>query len=278
MPNVTFDAASNYDGQIFASSFSWSHTCSGNDRCLVVGVSIRGSTNGIVSSITYNGVSLTKIAHAEYSDTANRIELWYLLNPATGSNTIEVTLTGSAYVTGGAISLNNVEALGSYNSAADGNTDTPTVDVANCSEGCMVVDAVGENDDTALSVGSGQTERYKALNAQISIGGSTEAGTGTVTMSWSLAASEYWAIVAAEFEPVVAKVNSLFMVRIFEEMKMVEKPLKSTRDIDYEAPFRIMLEKYLPQVLMKLLAENGNIAEAIDAAITRQRKRKGDCR
>jgi len=57
---------------------------------------------------------------------------------------------------------------------------------------------------------------------------------------------------------------------------MKDKESMSTLDIDYEAPFRIMLEKYLPGTFTKLLIENGNIVQAIDNAIKKQRRRKGN--
>lgn len=39
---------------------------------------------------------------------------------------------------------------------------------------------------------------------------------------------------------------------------MKNKRLKSTLDIDYEAPFKMQLEKHLPQILAKLIESNKN--------------------
>src|SRR3972149_3113909 len=92
-----FDIASSTGTVIaIASSLTWSHTVTstGADRILVVGVSIRNGSSQTVSSVTYNGVAFPPVLGGVATNgTVLRNELWYLLNPATGTNNVVVTLS-----------------------------------------------------------------------------------------------------------------------------------------------------------------------------------------
>ena len=46
---------------------------------------------GSITSATYNGVALTKATSTRASGMAS--EIWYLINPDTGSSTVSVTIT-----------------------------------------------------------------------------------------------------------------------------------------------------------------------------------------
>jgi hypothetical protein len=114
---IAFDAVSNSGGLTNTSSFSWSHTSTGSDLVLTVGVSTRentsGSTNGKVTGVTYNSVAMTE-GQTDLRDTAssNRIytQLWYLAGPATGENTVSVTLTATTdEAKAGAMSFTGVD-------------------------------------------------------------------------------------------------------------------------------------------------------------------------
>ncbi|MGA9508299.1 MAG: hypothetical protein WBV55_06590, partial [Candidatus Sulfotelmatobacter sp.] len=76
-------------------TLTFSHTTSTTtNRVLLVGVSmnISNSTATAVTGITYNGVALTLLgAHNDAEDT-RRVEQWYLLNPASGTNSIIVSV------------------------------------------------------------------------------------------------------------------------------------------------------------------------------------------
>lgn len=57
---------------------------------------------------------------------------------------------------------------------------------------------------------------------------------------------------------------------------MAKELNKDTLNLDYDAPFRIMLEKYLPQIIEKLIeSDQGNICEIIFQAVEKQRRRMG---
>lgn len=80
-----------------ASTHSYSHTCTGSDLTLYVAI-FWGGGSDIVSGVTYNGVSMTRL-FADLDDAqpgaGNSQAVYFLHAPATGSNTVEITLTGS---------------------------------------------------------------------------------------------------------------------------------------------------------------------------------------
>ena len=123
-----------------SSSISWSHTCTGSDRCLTVHVSDETST--AITGVTYNGVSMTAVA-AQTTNTSSRIRHYQLVAPATGTNTISVTLGGQAnFITCGASSYTGVDQttpVDATSTGTTGNSSTATDSVTTVTDGAMVV-------------------------------------------------------------------------------------------------------------------------------------------
>lgn len=208
---IQFDAASNSGYQAASSSYSWSHTCTGSDRYLVVGVAML-SLAQTVSSITYNSVNLTLLGTKSSISGAARVELWGLVAPATGSNTIAVTLSGSIASAADATSLTGVHQTSpteGFNSAQATNVGAAdaTVDVTTVADNDWAIDIVA-TDDTAITVGAGQTQRGNVTGVGGSGAMSTEGPktpAGTVTMSWTdVGALATWAIGAIGIRPTAA--------------------------------------------------------------------------
>lgn len=107
---VSFDATS--QGTSSANSISFSHTCTGTDRILVAYV--LGSSSGgaplAPNSATYNGVAMTRPVSNVTSNIG--IAMFYLVNPASGSNTFSASFTSG----GGADSMRTI--LASYTGAS----------------------------------------------------------------------------------------------------------------------------------------------------------------
>lgn len=197
---VTFDATSVISGQA-VTSVSWSHTTSGADRGLVIGVSI--SANIAVTSSTYAAAALANVG-VRNGSAAIRSEMWKKSAPASGANTAVVNLASATDVIAGAVSANNVDqvdVVGPYASNA-GTASPGTVDVTSAA-GELVVDCIANNDvnvDTTLTVGAGQTQRWNMANGAVAGAGSTEPGAATVTMSWTVSSSTIdWSISGASF-------------------------------------------------------------------------------
>lgn len=90
-----FTSASN----AYENTLSWSHTCAGSQRLLMVGVVTLADSPPPpdIVSLTYNGVALTKISGV--SEGGVHVELWYLVNPPAGTYNIVITHDGT-YNTG----------------------------------------------------------------------------------------------------------------------------------------------------------------------------------
>ncbi len=95
-------------GAASVSVVSWSHTVTGVNRLLMVSVGFRNYTT--VSSVTYGGANLTHlIDNASGSGNFARVEIWYLLNPNIGTDTISVNLVSADYVSVGGVTFNVVD-------------------------------------------------------------------------------------------------------------------------------------------------------------------------
>ena len=208
---VSCDSATSGSGT--TSALSWSHTVSsGDNRVLVVGVSIRNSASQTVNpttKITYGTQELTKAGEQNNSTNA-RTEIWYLVAPTAGTDTVTVNLTASAKVVGGAWSCQEVHQttpLGTFTSA-QGATDPATVAVSSAI-GELVFDTLAMQTDGTVTVGASQTSLWNAAvssgpgAARIRGAGSWEAGATSVTMSWSGTSTNAWAIGAVALKPAV---------------------------------------------------------------------------
>jgi len=196
--SLTFDTASS-NNATGANSVSWNHTTSANsNRAIIFCVGSFHSGGGqSVSSITYNGSStgVTSVgSHVEPGSGEERVDIYKLVAPASGTNAIVVTMTGcSAACELGAGSLSFYNAAqttltGTF-ASADGNGASGTM-------GGNVSSAVGEiavdvvvyfTTSTKATVGAGMTERFNipGNNTQDSAAGSTAAGATTVTFTWT---------------------------------------------------------------------------------------------
>lgn len=203
---LAFDAASSGIEDAIDLTLTISHTCSGVDRILIVGVGIDKTTDSI-TGITYAGVALTRIRAASTTNTTS--SLWYLLNPTSGTNNIIVTSSSLQNFTAGGLSLtgarqfNQINASNGATGDGGGTPQTATVSVTSTLSNCWVVDCVFGNGIAAITVGAGQIERYNATNPGGQGAGSTEvaASPGSTEMSWTSNVLNQWAITAAVIIP-----------------------------------------------------------------------------
>ena len=202
-----FDAVTGVVGDN-VSSLSFSHTCSGGYRVLYVAVAVQ-NINTDVTALTYAGTGLTLVGRIEggLGTFDGAVEIWRLIAPETGANTVAVTLDASDGATAMAISWTGVHQTtpnGSFTSNT-GNSTAITVDISSATDE-IVFDYARQVNEGGVSptftVGAGQTERVNhSENNYARSGGSTEAGAGTVTMSWSSSISENWVIAGVSVKP-----------------------------------------------------------------------------
>lgn len=207
---LAFDATSSASGG-GTGPFTFSHTCSGSERVLIGVISLFDNLDS-VTGFTYNGVAFTAVPSGSATINNYSVTLYYLIAPATGSNTVSVTTTGAVNDIGiGVISFTGADQtspLGTANTAT-GTSTTPSVIVSSAADQ-IVVDGLTIVHSGTLSVGASQTQRWNIIGGYgyLKSGGSTETGAASTTMSWSNSTSQDWALAAVPVKPVSTAINS----------------------------------------------------------------------
>jgi MSHA biogenesis protein MshQ len=173
---------------------------------MLVGVSINNDRNETVTSVTYNGVNLTLVGTAEEADNA-RVEIWQLLAPPTGTYNVVITFDQSLQrqAIGGVMTFTGVDQfvpVGAF-AGANGLSATASVNVSSAADE-LVFGVVAAERPASLTPGAAQTEHWNIIiggGGRTGGAGSTQAGAGTVTPSWTLGRSESWAIGAVAIKP-----------------------------------------------------------------------------
>lgn len=206
---VAFDAVGPSSAGVSSAAsttLSWSHTCTGTNRLLLVEASMsKTSDTGVTLSATYNGVAMTSVGvvHSNGS-TSGFVQMFRLINPPTGANTVVVTASGGTPedLIGGSESFTGVHQttpLGTP-ATASGSTGNPTVNVTGTTTGNMVADAVCNGNTLTAST---KTQRWlKNVNTGTAAGNaasSTAAAGGTVAMGYT-ATADWWGILAVEIK------------------------------------------------------------------------------
>jgi len=204
---VAFDAVGPGVGGAFvtnSASLSWTHVMGGGPAgLLTVGVALGTNANDgtLTLSVTYNGIAMTSLAK-EHSNNGTRgySQLFYLVNPPSGSHTVAVTIAGgNADLEGGSVSFTGVDPTVPLRNAtlAAGSNTTATVSVPSAA-GDMVVDVVVSANAITSSAKTLQWKKNQNTNSWGGNGAqSTAAGAASVTMSYTIT-SGAWGIVGAD--------------------------------------------------------------------------------
>lgn len=202
---IAFDAVSSANN-IGNTGFSWSHTCTGSDLFLRVTILSEG---GGTFSVTYNSVSMTEISIGEVGAGDLPQRMFYLVNPATGTNTVEISQSAGppTYQMGIATSYTGVHQSSPIGTpvGASAATGAPATVNASSAVGELVIDGIGHKGGGAMSSQGGQTSRFNGLadDNEFRGGASDEAGATTVTMSWGSFGDPNvpWSIIALPLKP-----------------------------------------------------------------------------
>ena len=168
---------------------------------LVAAVNVIGTTTRTGGSPTYNAIAMTQVATTQVGDEMN-VELWYLLNPATGSNLIAVPNDNGRSIAI-YISSYNPTVGNTFNAGNTGTADTsgsnPTVNIIS-SAGHLVVATVVSGDNGFNPSAQTGTELF---NDDYGVYGAAcqylVAAGAVASMSWTEATSDDYAAVAIEF-------------------------------------------------------------------------------
>jgi len=195
-------------------TFSFTHTTAGANRLLLVGVSINltNNTGLTVSGITYGGTALTLVG-TSINANSRRVEVWRLLNPALGTNTIQVTMAGVTATAAGVVvgattfvGVNQTTPLGTFVSNTGNNNTTPTVTVASA-VGELVFGTMAAGGNRTVTVNAAEAGQWNITsgganaNTDVRALGVTAPGAASVTLSETLSGNSNWSYGGIDVKP-----------------------------------------------------------------------------
>lgn len=180
----------------------------GSNRLLVAIVIQRGTLRTI-SSVTYNSVALTLAASQQITGQQEKVSLYYLVNPTSSSNTLNVSFSGGtqnqtelmACVFEGVLQSNPLD----QSPTAEGNDAAPTVNITPSTNNQLIVGGVLHEDIDALTVGAGETSLWDTDQGAWVTSASYAVQTTATTqaINWTASGSDVWAVAAASFKEAV---------------------------------------------------------------------------
>lgn len=208
---IAWDSTGN-SGVVTAAVISYSHTVtvSTGKFLLVRCVSGWDGVNEAINSVTFGGLSCTKLL--SYTQTISgktlRIEWWYQCPTLIGTNTVVVTKSGAV----GNMHVHSLCFKGVdvrnpiIQTAANFGADiTPTVIVSGVTDGLVLDDAIAYRAAgfPTATIGAGQTGFVNtAMGGVVRRVSSSESGAGNRTMDWTLnVAADKWLSVGIGLRP-----------------------------------------------------------------------------
>ena len=168
-------------------TLTFSHTCSGSDRVLVVFGFLNAGLSGHAGA-KYNGVAMTEVVSRDFgpSTYGPSGKMWIMINPPTGAHNVEISYTNSGWImNGSSLSLTGADQVDANDAVGSGEVQSGTTVSANItpvSNAVWIVDAVGYNGSTQTwTPNGGQTERLdtngKGMSTKpITVAGLTSTG------------------------------------------------------------------------------------------------------
>jgi uncharacterized repeat protein (TIGR01451 family) len=156
-------------------------TGSGTNRLMLVSVGVDNTV--AASSVSYNGVNLTLVASTPSNGNKNKIYVYGLTNPPTGTYSVAVSLASAINVVVGVNTFSNVNQTTPLGTPVAATLNSVTV--ATATNG-LVFGAISS--DGAIADTSGQTDFWNTnASAAVYAAGSQKAAGGatSIAMSWS---------------------------------------------------------------------------------------------
>ncbi len=210
---ITFDASSGGSGS--GTSKTLSHTCTGTNLILWVYVL---ANSDACTGVTYAGQAMTQATKVAVSTLNYEVYLFYIINPATGANTIVASFTASTFNAVGGLSYRGVK--------QSGQPDASTTDSGTKVNSTCTLTTIADNTwsvlvgyaSTAVSAGTNSTERVNNGTLGInhawmgdSNGPKTPAGSFSMTANHSNGDTGF---IMASFSPAPDTVGGAFLLNM----------------------------------------------------------------
>lgn len=194
-------------------SLNFSHTCTGANRLLFVGV--QGALADDITGVTYAGSAMTLIIKDNVGGTNQFNYLFYLIAPSTGTNNVVVSSSVGINIAADSVSYTGASQSGVPDASVinSGSTvNTLTTSLTTVANNCWTVLSALNGNSLTISAGSGSTLRQhqSLLGIFDSNGAKTPAGSTSMTVT-SSSPGQFSGLMAS-FSPFVAPViNSNFL-------------------------------------------------------------------
>jgi len=210
---VTFDAAgpSSAGTSFTTGPGTWTHVNGGNG--ILVGVTTFTGSSNVVTGVTYGGVTVPLLGFvAAGTGGAGGIALYGLVGGTcpTGSNTVSVAVSDSSNHNAGSVSVSGAGSLGSPVTNSASATSVSAV-IPSTTAGGLIVSAACQGSGGAFAATSPNVLRWSHLGSSSSGADNGASGTdpstgggASQTVTWTIAASDFWGIVAVEVLPPAA--------------------------------------------------------------------------
>ena len=203
-------------------TLTFTHTTTATaNRVLIVGVSINitNAPTTDVTGVTYDGTALSFVgAHNDAGDT-RRVEMWYLLAPASGTNlpivvSVDIPTAVTEGVVAGATTFTGVDQtvpLGSFVSADGAAGANSQLDVPSVVNG-MVLDTLAIAGNQTITISGPQVSQWNlnsagTANPGIRASGSSRTGAPSVPLSETFSGTSNWSLGAVSINPTAADIG-----------------------------------------------------------------------
>jgi hypothetical protein len=207
------------------SPLTWSFNNAAGNLLLVLAIATTAPGTASLGAVTYNGVAMTLAVSVSWDSGASVAGLYYLVNPATGSNTVSVsaswTSPNNPAILAGAISFSGANTSGpigstSSNSLSSGSgSTTPTAGSITAASGNYVLGGGGSGTSGTYTPNSGQTETFSLSGSNATAGDNLwadyEHSSGSAINLGFTIPQDYWGMVAAEVKAAPASSNANFL-------------------------------------------------------------------
>lgn len=187
-------------------------TPSGSDRITLVGLGYRDAGGAKdATTVTIGGQSMSQVSTHQYLDPEGA-SIYYKLGPPSGTNNVVIDWSPAAPLNGNIIiwTCTGVDQASPFrsNNQATGNSTAATVTLGTINTGDVAIDFVTTDNSGTLTLGANQTEIAQGASVTSNSGASYQAGADGGVMSWTVAASDQWAIIAAALKPASSSSSS----------------------------------------------------------------------
>jgi uncharacterized repeat protein (TIGR01451 family) len=211
-------------------TFTFNHTTTATaNRVLLVGVSINTTnapTTGVVG-VTYNGTALNFVGAQNDAANTRRVEMWYLLAPASGANlpiivSVNIPAAVTEGVAAGATTFTGVDQtvpLGTFVSSDGVAADCSTGVTTGCSTlyvpsevNGMILDTLATDGTQTVTIPGPQVSQWNlrsanSANPGIRATGSSRTGAPSVPISETFSGTSNWSLGAVSVNPTAADIG-----------------------------------------------------------------------